>query len=112
MPGVNAIVAPYTRPDLVGNAPWRPALPVIGAVWLVFSTVIYWFAGIKPIGDAIRLAIEPGSGETLLGYLNRSGISFTIGAVVIAIVIFIVMAARNRAAGVDTAMMYRQIPPE
>jgi hypothetical protein len=58
------------------------------------------------------LAIEPGSGETLLGYLNRSGISFTIGAVVIAIVIFIVMAARNRAAGVDTAMMYRQIPPE
>ena len=27
-------------------------------------------------------------------------------------VIFIIMAARNRAAGVDTAMMYRQIPPE
>lgn len=112
MPGVNAIVAPYTRPDLVGNAPWRAALPVLGAVWLVFSAVIYWFAGIKPIGDAIRLAIEPGSGETLLGYLNRSGISFTIGAIVIAVVIFIVMAARNRAAGVDTAMMYRQIPPE
>lgn len=112
MPGVNAIVAPYTRPDLVGNAPWRAALPVLGAVWLVFSAVIYWFAGIKPIGDAIRLAIEPGSGETLLGYLNRSGISFTIGAIVIAVVIFIIMAARNRAAGVDTAMMYRQIPPE
>jgi amino acid transporter len=112
MPGVNAIVAPYTRPDLVGNAPWRSALPVLGAVWLVFSTVIYWFAGIKPIGDAIRLAIEPGSGETLLGYLNRSGISFTIGAIIIAIVIFIIMAVRNRAAGVDTAMMYRQIPPE
>jgi amino acid transporter len=112
MPGVNAIVAPYTRPDLVGNAPWRAALPVLGAVWLVFSAVIYWFAGIKPIGDAIRLAIEPGSGETLLGYLNRSGISFTIGAIVIAVVVFIIMAARNRAAGVDTAMMYRQIPPE
>jgi amino acid transporter len=112
MPGVNAIVAPYTRPDLVGNAPWRAALPVLGAVWLVFSGVIYWFAGIKPIGDAIRLAIEPGSGETLLGYLNRSGISFTIGAIVIAVVFFIIMAARNRAAGVDTAMMYRQIPPE
>jgi amino acid transporter len=112
MPGVNAIVAPYTRPDLVGNAPWRSALPVLGAVWLVFSAVIYWFAGIKPIGDAIRLAIEPESGETLLGYLNRSGISFTIGAIIIAIVIFIIMAVRNRAAGVDTAMMYRQIPPE
>jgi amino acid transporter len=112
MPGVNAILAPYTRPDLVGNAPWRPALPILGAVWLVFSAVIYWFAGIKPIGDAIRLAIEPGSGETLLGYLNRSGVSFTIGAIVIAVVIFIIMAARNRAAGVDTAMLYRQIPPE
>lgn len=112
MPGVNAIVAPFTRPDLVGNAPWRPALPILGAIWLVFSAIIYWFAGIKPIGDAIGLVLEPGSGETLLGYLNRSGISFTLGMFAVAILIYIVMAARRRAAGVDTGMMYRQIPPE
>lgn len=112
MPGVNAIVAPFTRPDLLRNAPWRSALPILGAIWLVFAAIIYWFAGVKPIGDAVRLVLEPGSGETLLGYLNRSGISFTIGAIVIAIVIYIVMAARNRAGGVDTAMMYKEIPPE
>jgi amino acid transporter len=112
MPGVNAIVAPSTRPDLVGTAPWRRALPALGAVWLAFSVIIYWFAGIKPIADAIRLVVKPGSGETLLGYLNRTGISFTLGTLVIAIVIYVLMAVRNRAAGIDRAMMYRQIPPE
>ena len=59
-----------------------------------------------------RLVVKPGSAETLLGYLNRTGVSLTIGTIVIAIVIYAMMAVRNRAAGVDTAMMYREIPPE
>lgn len=112
MPGINAIVAPYTRPDLVRNAPWRSVLPLFGIIWVAFAGITYWFAGLKPIFDAVRLAVKPGSEETLLGYLNRTGISFTIGIVVIAIVVYAIQAARNRAAGVDVAMMYREIPPE
>ena len=108
MPGINAIVAPFSRPDLLRNAPWRSALPVLGAIWLVFSAVIYWFAGIKPVADFVGR----GPGESGLQYFNRTGISFTIGAVVVAIVIYAVMAVRNRAKGVDMAMMYREIPPE
>ena len=32
--------------------------------------------------------------------------------VIVAIVIYIIQAARNRAAGVDLAMLYREIPPD
>ncbi len=108
MPAVNAIVAPFTRKDLVRTAPWRQWLPVFGVIWLAFAAITYWFAGIKPVVDFLGR----GPGESGLGYYNRTGLSFTIGAFVVAILIYIVQAARNRAAGVDLAMMYREIPPE
>ncbi len=56
--------------------------------------------------------MQPGAEETLLGYLNRTGITFTLGTVAAAIVIYAIQSVRNRAAGVDVAMMYREIPPE
>jgi amino acid transporter len=108
MPAVNAIVAPFTRRDLVRNAPWRTWLPLFGVIWLVFAAITYWYAGIKPIVDFVGR----GLGESGLEYYNRTGITFTIGAVVVAILIYIVQAVRNRAAGVDVAMMYKEIPPE
>ena len=44
MPGVNALLARRTRPDLVQDAPYIRWLPYLGAVWLVFTLVLYWFA--------------------------------------------------------------------
>jgi amino acid transporter len=108
MPGVNALVGPFARRDLLRNAPWRGALPLIGVVWLVFIGYLYWFAGFKPIFDFVGQA----TGETTLDYLNRTGITFTLIIVAAAVVIYLIQAARRRAAGVDVAMMYRQIPPE
>lgn len=108
MPAINAILAPITRPDLVRTAPWRPWLPVFGVIWLAFAGITYWFAGLKPVIEFVGRA----PGETTLEYLNRSGVTFTIVAVVVAVVIYAWMAARRRAAGVDVAMMYREIPPE
>jgi amino acid transporter len=112
MPGVNAVLARFTRPDLVRNAPWRDLLPVLGVIWLAFAVIIYWFAGIDPIADAIGLVIAPGTEESLLGYLNRSGITFTLAIAVIAVVIYVIQNIRNRAAGVDIAMLYQEIPPD
>jgi amino acid transporter len=106
MPGFNAILAPVTRRDLLRNAPWRQWLPALGIVWLVFALATYWWAGIKPIADAL------GAQKSTLSYFNQTGISFAIGAVVVAIVIYVIQAARNRAAGVDLAMLYREIPPD
>jgi len=110
MPGVNAIVGPYTRPDLLRNAPWRRWLPLFGVVWAAAMGVLYWYAGFKPIIDSIRTAGS--AGETVLNYLNRTGITFTLIFLGVAIVIYVIQAARRRAQGVDVAMMYREIPPE
>ena len=108
MPAVNAIVAPFTRKDLLRAAPWRQWLPLFGVIWLAFTAIIYWFAGVKPVADFVGRA----AGESGLAYFNRTGLSFTIGAFAVAIVIYIVQTIRNRAAGVDLAMMYQEIPPE
>jgi amino acid transporter len=107
MPGVNALVAPFTRPDLLRNAPWRKALPWLGAVWLIFSVTVYWFAGIKPIWDAIT-----NTGTGLLSYLNTSGISFALFFFVIGIIIYAIQRARNAAAGIDLHLLYHEIPPD
>jgi hypothetical protein len=107
MPGVNALVAPFTRPDLLRNAPWRKLLPWLGAVWLVFSVTVYWFAGIKPIWDTIT-STKTG----LLSYLNTSGISFALFFFVIGIIIYAIQRARNAAAGIDLRLLYHEIPPD
>jgi amino acid transporter len=108
MPGVNALVGPLARRDLLANAPWRRALPVIGVVWLVFIGVLYWYAGFKPILDFLGQA----PGESTLEYLNRTGITFTLVVAALAVLLYLVQAARRRAEGIDAAMMYREIPPE
>jgi hypothetical protein len=80
---------------------------VFGVVWGVFVGVLFWFAGFKPIFDAL------GAGEeSTLDYLNRTGITFTILVVVVGIVIYVIQAARNRARGIDTSLMYQQLPPD
>jgi len=112
MPGVNAILAGFTRPDLMANAPWRRWLPLLGAGWLVFAVVIYWVAGIVPLWDAISATLQPGAEETALAYLTRTGVSVTIVLLIVGIVWYVIQAFRNRAAGVDTRLMYQQVPPD
>ena len=112
MPGVNAILARRTRPDLVANAPWSRWLPVLGVVWVVFAALIYWVAGLQPIIDAISGTLQPGAKQDTFTYLLNTGVALTALLVVLAVVFYIVQAARNRSAGVDTRLMYQQIPPD
>jgi amino acid transporter len=106
MPGVNALLARVTRPDLVKDAPYIRWLPYLGVIWLVFTLVLYWFAGVAPIYSAIS------GGEEALAYLNRSGVSFVLIMFVVGLVWYFVQAYRNRKAGVETALMYRMLPPD
>lgn len=108
MPGVNALLIRFTRPDLARDAPWSASLPVIGAIWLVFALVLYWFAGIQPIISAITTPSDEGT----LNYLNRTGITFTLLIFVAGIVIYAIAAAWNRSRGVDRSLMYQQLPPD
>jgi basic amino acid/polyamine antiporter, APA family len=107
MPGVNALLIRFRRPDLVRNAPYSKALPWLGVAWLVFPLWIYWFAGVKPIWDNLT---NTGSGR--LDYLNNSGITGTIAFTAIGVAIYIVMKLVQRSKGVDTAMLFAEIPPD
>ncbi|MGH2873505.1 MAG: hypothetical protein ACRDL5_13730, partial [Solirubrobacteraceae bacterium] len=105
LPGINAILVRWRRPDLVRNAPFRRALPWIGAVWLVFPVWIYVFAVIKPIVNALN-------GGGALIYLETNGIIDAGVFYVIGVLIYLVMRLRTRAAGVDAKMLFTELPPD
>ena len=111
MPGVNAIVSRFSRPDLIRNAPWRRWLWVFGLFWLIFAVFTYWFAGIKPISDAVNAALKPGQ-SGVLSYFNGNGITMTIALYAIAVIIYIAVAIRNRVGGVETSLLYHELPPD
>jgi basic amino acid/polyamine antiporter, APA family len=107
MPGINALIARRTRPDLVANAPWIRWLPLIGLVWLVFAVALYWFAGLGPI---INTLTNPETDP--LAYLNGSGVSFVLIVAIVGIVWYVIQAMRNRRRGVQTDLMYQMLPPD
>ncbi|MDQ6816138.1 MAG: APC family permease [Actinomycetota bacterium] len=105
LPGINALLVRWRRPDLVRNAPFGKALPYIGLAWLVFPLWIYILAVIKPIVNALK-------GGGALTYLETNGIIDAGLFYVIGIVIFFVMRYRSRAAGVDSKMLFTELPPD
>jgi APA family basic amino acid/polyamine antiporter len=107
LPGINAMLAGFTRPDLIRNAPYRRALPWLGAIWTAFALTIFWIAGFKPIIDKL------GAKDTKVGtYLRDSGVQFSMVIVVVAVVLFIAQAINNQRQGINTALLYREIPPD
>ena len=105
MPGVNALLVRFRRPDLVRNAPFGKALPWLGIVWLVFPVWIYIFAVFKPIENSLE-----GGGK--LHYLETNGILDALLFYAIGVVIYVLMRLRSRSAGVDTKMLFTEIPPD
>lgn len=107
MPGINALIARRTRPDLVANAPWVRWLPLIGLVWLVFAVALYWFAGLGPI---INTLTNPETDP--LAYLNGSGVSFVLIVAIVGILWYVIQSMRNQRRGVQTDLMYQMLPPD
>ena len=105
LPGVNAILVRWRRPDLVRNAPFSKHLVWIGALWLVFPLWIYIFAVIKPIVDALK-------GGGALTYLETNGVIDAGIFYLIGLIIYVVMRYRARSAGVDEKMLFTELPPD
>jgi APA family basic amino acid/polyamine antiporter len=105
MPGVNALLVRLRRPDLVRNAPFAKALPWLGLVWLVFPVWVYVFAVFKPIEKAL-------SGSGKLHYLETNGILDALIFYGIGLAIYLAMRLRTRSAGVDTKMLFTELPPD
>ena len=108
MPGINALLARFTRPDLVKGAPWIRWMPLLGLIWLAFALTLYWFAGLAPI---INNVISPDTKDPL-GYLNASGVTFVGVTFAAGIVIFVIQGWRNRRAGIQTELIYQALPPD
>ena len=108
MPGVNALLIRFTRPDLAKDAPFATYLPILGIAWIVIMAVLYWFAGLSPIFNFVGR----GENETQLDYLNRTGVTFTLLIFGAGVVIYVIQWLRNRARGIDTGLMYQQLPPD
>ncbi|MGH2857521.1 MAG: APC family permease [Solirubrobacteraceae bacterium] len=105
LPGINAILVRWRRPDLVRNAPFSRWLPWIGLAWLVFPVWIYIFAVVKPIVNALK-------GGGALTYLETNGIIDAGVFYLIGLVIYFVMRFRTKAAGVDSKMLFTELPPD
>ena len=111
LPGVNGIISRFSRPDLIRNAPWRNALWAFGLIWLAFAVFTYWFAGIKPISSAVSSSLQAGKGGAL-SYFNNTGITLTIALYVVAVIIYIIVAIKNRVSGVEMSLLYKELPPD
>jgi basic amino acid/polyamine antiporter, APA family len=105
MPGVNALLVRLRRPDLVRNAPFAKQLPWLGLVWLVFPVWIYIFAVFKPIVKSLE-----GTGR--LHYLETNGILDALIFYGLGLVIYVAMQLRTRRAGIDSKMLFTEIPPD
>jgi basic amino acid/polyamine antiporter, APA family len=105
LPGVNAILVRWRRPDLVRNAPFGKKLPWIGLAWIVFPLWIYIFAVAKPIVNALK-------GGSALTYLETNGILDAGIFYLLGIVVYFIMKFRARAAGVDEKMLFTELPPD
>jgi amino acid transporter len=105
LPGVNAILVKYRRPDLVRNAPFKRALPWLGLGWIIFPIWIYVFAVIKPIVNGLQ-------GGSALTYLESQGLLDALLFYILGLAIYLVMRYRARSAGVDAKMLFTELPPD
>ena len=115
MPGLNAILIPYRRPDLfqltnnTGKFLGLPRLVWYGIVWLIFIIPVYLAAFVWPV----ILAIQASKGASdFVSFSNTSGISWAIGLIVVAIIIYFAMKTVNNSRGINTKMIYQELPPD
>jgi amino acid transporter len=113
MPGFNAILVPYRRPDLfqltnnTGKVLGLPKLVWCGIIWLIFILPVYASAFIWPIIQGLQT-----SGTAYLGLSSSSGIGWGLIFVLLGIIIYIAMRLVNNARGINVKMMFQELPPD
>ena len=113
MPGINAILIPYRRPDLfqltnnTGRFLGLPRLVWFGIVWLIFIIPVYAAAFVYPVVQGIL-----NNGGSYLALSNTSGVGYALIFIVLGIVIYFVMRAVNNSRGINVKMIYQELPPD
>jgi len=113
MPGLNAILIPYRRPDLfqltnnTGKVLGLPKLLWCGIIWLIFILPVYASALVWPVIQGLR-----SGGTSYLGLSNSSGIGVALIFVIVGIAIYVAMRLVNNARGINVEMMFQELPPD
>jgi APA family basic amino acid/polyamine antiporter len=115
MPGINAILVPYRRPDLfkltnsTGKFLGLPLLVWCGIIWLLFVVPVYLAAFVWPV---IQQILTFKSGSEFASFANTSGIGWAAGVIIVGIIIYFLMKAVNQRHGIDTKMLFHELPPD
>jgi len=115
LPGVNAILLPYRRPDLYELIPKSmkksfgvPLVTILGVIWVCFTVPVFFLYAFWPIvGQAL--------GAHLIGVFDvalSSGLLLFVGIVVAGIVIYYASKWYNSRKGIDMEMLFKTVPPE
>src|SRR5713101_5193670 len=113
MPGLNAILIPYRRPDLfqltnnTGKFLGLPRLVWYGILWLIFIVPVYAAAFVWPVIKGLLT-----SGSAYLALSNSSGVGWALVFIVVAIVIYFVMRFVNTSRGINVKMIFQELPPD
>jgi amino acid transporter len=113
MPGLNAILIPYRRPDLfqltnnTGKFLGLPRLVWYGIVWLIFIVPVYVGAFGYPVYQGLRASVT-----SYLSLSNSSGVGWALIFILVGIVIYFVMRAVNTSRGINVKMIYQELPPD
>src|SRR6266567_5556940 len=113
MPGLNAILIPYRRPDLfqltnnTGKFLGLPRLVWYGILWLIFIVPVYAAAFVWPVIKGLLA-----SGSAYLALSNSSGVGWALVFIAVAIVIYFVMRFVNTSRGINVKMIYQELPPD
>ena len=113
MPGINAILIPYRRPDLfqltnnTGKFLGLPRLVWYGIIWLIFIVPVYVAAFGYPVYHNLQT-----SGSAYLSLSNASGVGVALIVIAVGIVIYFVMRIVNASRGINVKMIYQELPPD
>src|SRR6266853_665035 len=113
MPGINAILIPYRRPDLfqltnnTGKFLGLPRLVWYGILWLIFIVPVYAAAFVWPVIKGLLT-----SGSAYLALTNASGVGWALIFIVVGIVVYLVMRAVNTSRGINVKMIFQELPPD
>jgi amino acid transporter len=115
MPGLNAILIPFRRPDLfqltnnTGRSLGLPRLVWSGILWLIFILPVYAIAFVYPV---VQNLVQQGGAYLTLSTTNSSGIGWALIFIAAGIVIYYLMRFINLSRGINVKMIYQELPPD
>lgn len=115
MPGLNAILIPFRRPDLfqltnnTGRFLGLPRLVWSGILWLIFIVPVYAAAFIYPVVQGLQ---SQGGAYLSLSTANTNGIGYAVIFIVLGIAIYYTMRLVNVSRGINVKMIFQELPPD